>query len=147
MINANGIKLNVNYIIIGIVVLLLLVGLGWFFYKKGKNKTTLQYDPYQLPGEITGDHQVGASNDELKSLSSELFNDMSGFNFFSGWNVNIYNRALLLNDKDLIKLYNAFNAVYQKEYDSTLTKMISDEQNKLSQMNLLELRLKKLNCL
>lgn len=143
----SGIKFNITTIVIIIVVLLFLIALGWYFYKRGKNQVTLQYLPGELPGNPQSGTQIGASNDEIKTIAAELYNDMKGPNFL-GHNYDPYNRANLLNDSDLIKLYNAFNAMYQKQYGQTLTQFIeSDWFLENSPPHILYKRLKKLNAI
>jgi len=133
------------YIIIA--VLLFLVALGYFYYRKGKNTVTLQSLPGELPGVPSSGNTVGASNDELKNIANELYADMSGFNG-AGHDYEPYQRAILLNDTDLVKLYNAFNTMYQKINSETLTTMISNERFFSPQIpGTLVARLKKLNCL
>lgn len=109
------------------MILLLLVGLGWFFYRRGKKQVTLQYLPGELPGNPTSGNVVGASNDEIKEIAQELYNDMAGFNVF-GHNYEPYRRAVGLSNTDLLKLYNTFNTMYQKESNETLTSWISSER-------------------
>ena len=142
-----GIKINVTAIIIGAVVLILLIALSVYFYKRGKSQVTLQSLPGELPGNAGSGNVTGASNDEIKNIANELYGDMKGFNFL-GHNYEPYNRAVLLGDGDLIKLYNTFNALFQKESEQTLTQWISSEQyaDGTQPYNIIQ-RLKKLNCI
>ena len=148
MIKTTPLKLNTTYIIIGVVVLLFLVGLGYYFYRQGKKKVTNQYLPDELPGDTSGQTQTGASNDEIKSISTDLYNDMKGWNAL-GHKDAPYKRAVLLNDRDIVKLYNAFNALYQSDSGQTLTQWLQSEyfSSDESYGPLLKDRLKKLNCL
>lgn len=133
---------NKTFIITVIIIFVVIIGVAIYYYRKGKKTTTI-VDPNLLPDGSSGG-TTGASNDELKNLANEMYKDMDGWNL-NGWNVTIYNRALLLNDRDIAKLYNTFNAYYQKENGETLTQMINNERFKPSVLVLLELRLKKLN--
>ncbi len=115
-------------LIIGSIILLLLILLAWYFYKRGKRTTTIQQAPGQLPGQgSNGPNISGASNDELKTLSQELYQDMSGYNWI-GHDIEPYQRALALNDGDLVKLYNAFNTLYQADSKQTLKQWIEGEK-------------------
>lgn len=116
-----------KYIIIAIVVLIILVALGLYFYKQGSKKTTLQYLPGELPGNPSSGNTVGASNDELKRLANAIYQDIDGYNIL-GHNNDPYNSAILLNDTDLIKLYNVYNALYQSENNETLTQALINEK-------------------
>ena len=142
-----GIKFNITTIIIIIVVLVLLIALGWYFYRRGKKQVTLQYLPGELPGNPSSGNVSGSSNDEIKRIASDLYDDMNGPNFF-GHKPEPYNAANLLNDADLIKLYNAFNAMYQKDSGETLTQWIkNDWYMENGPAYTLYKRLIKLNCL
>ncbi len=136
-----------KYIYISIGVLLFLVVLAIVFYKKGKNNVTLQSLPGELPGNPSSGNITGASNDEIKNIANQLYEDMSGFNG-AGHNYEPYERAALLNDTDLIKLYNTFNTLYQKDSGETLTEWISNERYfNPGTPGLIISRLKKLNSL
>lgn len=132
---------------IGIAVLLFLVGLGWFFYRRGKKQVTLQYGPGELPGNPGRGSQLGASNEEIKKIANDLYADMNGFNVF-GHDYEPYQEANMLSDNDLIALYNTFNASYNDENEGTLTHWISSERYSDTTLpSLLIARLKKLNML
>lgn len=140
-----GIKLNVTAIIIGTVVLILLIALGWYFYRQGKKQVTLQSLPGELPGNPGSGNANGASNDEIKNLANALYDDMNGFNMW-GHNQAPFDQANLLNDTDIIKLYNTFNSLYQKESGETLTSWLNNENGLGTSGALLINRLKKLNA-
>jgi hypothetical protein len=147
MIGFSGIKFNLTTIVITIVVILLLVGLGWYFYRQGKKKVTLQALPGELPGNPGSGDVTGASNDEIKRIANDIYEDIDGFNVL-GHNNEPYNASILLNDTDIVKLYNTFNAMYQQELKETLTQALINEkfwENKAP--DTLIARLKKLNCL
>lgn len=136
-----------KYIIIGISVLLFLVILSYIFYRKGKKTVTLQSLPGELPGNPSSGNNSGASNDELKRIANALYSDMNGFNLW-GHNYEPFNQSVLLNDTDLVKLYNAFNAMYQKDSGQTLTQWIANEQFTYPEVpGIIINRLKKLNAL
>lgn len=142
-----GIKLNITTIVIIITVLLLLIILLWYFYKQGKKQVTLQYLPGELPGNASSGNTTGASNDEIKNLANALYTEMDGWNLMFGHNLGPYNQANLLNDSDIVKLYNTFNALYQKESGETLTQWLKNEQMLGQPGATLIARLQKLNCL
>lgn len=134
-------------IIISVIVLLLLAGLAYFFYRRGKKQVTLQYLPGDLPGNPSSGNVSGASNDEIKSLAIELHSDMDGFNAW-GHDYAPYERASQLSNTDLVKLYNAFNAMYQTQSGETLTSWISNERyTRVDLPSAIISRLIKLNCL
>lgn len=141
------VKLNLNYIIIGGLVLVLVIVFAWYWYKQGKKTTTTQALPGELPGNPNSGNNNGASNDEIKNIANDIHEDISGLNLFSGWKVATYDRALLLNDTDIVKLYNTYNTLYQKENEETLTQALQDENFPISQLKLLIARLVKLNCI
>ena len=139
--------LQKKYIIIGISVLLFLVILSYIFYRKGKKQVTLQSLPGELPGNPGSGNVTGASNDEIKRIANALYADMKGFNL-TGHNYEPYNQAVLLNDTDLIKLYNTYNKLYQVESGETLTQWIANEQYTYPEVpGIILSRLKKLNSL
>jgi len=135
-----------KYYIIGGIVLLFLVLLGWYFYRQGKKQVTLQYLPGELPGNETSGNVVGASNDEIKRIVNGLYSDMSGLNL-TGHTHDPYNAAVLLNDADLVKVYNTFNTLYQEESGETLTEWIASESYVYPEIpGTLLARLRKLNA-
>lgn len=137
-------KQQKTYLYIAIAVILIIGIVAAVFYFKGKKQVTLQYTPGELPGS-TGTN-YGASNDEIKTIAQSMYDDMNGLNLL-GHNMDSYKRALVLNDADLIKLYNAFNIAYQSEGEGTLYEWIDDEKfsdntvtdtllNKMAKLNL-----------
>jgi hypothetical protein len=108
------------------IVAVFIIGLSWFFYSKGKKTVTLQNLPGELPGNPDSGNVRGASNDEIKSIATDLYQDLNGFNIF-GHDSGPYDRANLLDDIDLVKLYNAFNTQYQKESNQTLTQWLDSD--------------------
>lgn len=138
-----------TYITIAVVTILLLAFVGFYFYRRGKKQTTLQYLPGELPGNKERGNQVGASNDELKLLANALHSEMKGLNWF-GHNMEPYKRALLLNDTDIVNLYNTFNELHQRQSGETLTQWLQGEtwsQYTEREGLLLIQRLQKLNAI
>ena len=138
---------KIIYIVIAVVIFLIV--LAYFFYRKGKKQVTLQYMPGELPGNKESGNITGASNDEIKNLANSLYQDMKGLNW-RGHNATIHKNATLLNDSDLIKLYNTFNTTYQKNSAETLTSWLKNETFGYGDTEygpLLRDRLLKLNCL
>lgn len=136
-------KLNKNIVIIVIVAVLLLGAIGFYFYKQGKKTVSIQYGAGELPG--SQGSQLGASNEEIKKIANALFDDMDGFNW-NGHDMEPYKAALLLSDNDIIKLYNAFNIMYQVQSGQTLTGWIENEKFYNNEVtDTLTARLKKLN--
>jgi len=120
-------KITKTHIWIAVTVLILLVGLAYFFYRKGKKTVSIQTLPSDLPGDVSGGTAVaGASNDQIKLVANGLFTDMDGYNW-SGHNYEPYNQAIAFSDTDLVKLYNAFNTLYQADSGQTLKQWIESE--------------------
>lgn len=133
------------YIIGGIVLLFIVAGV--YFYYQGAKKVTLQSKPGELPGNPDAGNVSGASNDEIKKLASDLYTEMKGFNLF-GHDYTPYKDANALNDADLIKLYNTFNTIYQKDSGQTLIGWLNSESFRNSDYpDLLKTRFAKLNCI
>jgi hypothetical protein len=103
----------------------MLTALGYYFYRQGKKTVTLQALPNDLPGN-PGSVSAGASNNEIKLIAQQLYDDMDGYNF-AGHNYDPYNRAITLSDTDLVKLYNTFNSLYQADSKETLKQWIESE--------------------
>lgn len=115
---------------IAIAVLVIIVALSFYFYKKGKKTTSIQYLPGDLPYGNSGNgsnQTTGASNSEIKSIAQSMFADMDGFNIW-GHDIEPYQRASTLSDTDFVKLYNTFNALYQTESGETLTQWLVNEK-------------------
>ncbi len=135
-----------KYVVIALCIIIFLVVLGWYFYSQGKKTVTLQQLPGQVPGEINSGNVNGASNDEIKLLVNKLYSDMKGFNAF-GHDYSPYREVGLLNDADVIRVYNAFNTLYQPDSGQTLTQWIASEKYRDENYpGLLYARLMKLNC-
>ncbi len=145
--NFGGIKLNLTVVIISIIVLIILIGLGIYFYRQGKKQKTLQSLPGELPGNPGSGNTTGASNDEIKNIASGIFDDIDGYNLF-GHDNEPYNNAVLLNDTDLVKLYNTFNTLYQDKLGETLTVAMTNEKYwETNNPDIILKRLKRLNCI
>lgn len=129
-----------------VVILIFLVLFGWYFYRQGKKTTSIQMLPNDLAGTPSGTGQIGASNDEIKTTATAIYNDIDGFNL-TGHDNEPYERSVLYSNTDVVKLYNAFNTMYQNELKETLTQALIGEkfwENKTP--DTLILRLQKLNC-
>ena len=120
-------KQNKTYLFIALGVLLFLVVFGYIFYRKGKKTVSIQDVPQDLPGSTNaGNNASGASNTELKMLVNDLYKDMNGVNIITR-NIEAYQKLLTLSDTDTVKVYNAFNTLYQIESKETLKSWISNE--------------------
>lgn len=115
---------NKTFIITVVIIFIVIVGVAIYYYRKGK-KTTSIVDPNLLPGG-DGTGTTGASNDEIKIVATGLYDDMKGWNAL-GHKDEFYKRALFFNDRDLAKLYNTFNALYQSNTNETLTMFLQHE--------------------
>jgi hypothetical protein len=146
MMSFGGIKVNLTVIILSLVVLILLIIAGIYIYRQGKKKTTIQALPGELPGNPGSGNVNGASNDEIKSIANDIYEDIDGFNVF-GHDNKPYDSAVLLNDTDIVKLYNTYNTLYQAKLGETLTQSLENEKfwENTNPDNLIK-RLKKLNC-
>jgi preprotein translocase subunit SecD len=120
-------KQNKTYLFIALGVLLFLVVFGYIFYRKGKKTVSIQDLPQDLPGSTNSSNNAsGASNTELKMLVNDLYKDMNGVNILTR-NIEAYQKLLTLSDTDTVKVYNAFNTLYQIESKETLKSWISNE--------------------
>lgn len=147
-------KENKIYLGIGIGVFILIVITAIYFYLMGKKKnstTVQQFDPNDLPynDPSNSTNTGGVSNNEIKTIAVGLHDEMDGFNLL-GHDMEYYDRALLLGNNDLIKLYNTFNALYQSDSGQTLTQWLDGEMFSSNFENsalVLKQRLKTLNML
>jgi len=111
---------------IGAGIVVIIAGIGYYFYRQGKKQTTqAQLPPNDNP---TGPNNTpsGASTAELSLIASNLYNEMQGFNF-GGHDPAPYQAAVNLSDYDFVKMYNIFNAKYQAESSQTLTQFFDSE--------------------
>ncbi len=114
---------------VAVFVLILIVSIAFYFYHSGKKTTTLQ----AVPGDVPGSHDAnnnpaGASNTDILELANELHQDMKGTNFF-GHNNDLFSKLLTYSDTDFVRLYNAFNTLYQQEGQGTFIQWVKDETN------------------
>lgn len=117
-------KQNLIYAGAGILVI---AGIGYYFYRQGKKQTTqAQLPPNDNPKEPETNTPSGASTAELTAIAAGLYGDMKGFNI-TGHNPAPYQSAVALSDYDFVKMYNIFNAKYQALEGETLTQMFDGE--------------------
>jgi len=101
---------------------LLIAALVYYAYKQGKKQTTIA----PLPENDNPTGQTGETNENLAILATQLYDEMSGFNW-SGHDVEPYKKAVLLSDIDFVRLYNIFNTKYQSTSGETLTGWFNSE--------------------
>lgn len=117
-----------THLYIAIAVLVFMALFGYYYYRKGKNTVSIQALPNDLPGnQGAASGSGGASNDEIKRVVNALYNDMNGWNI-TGHNYEPYQTALTFSDTDIVKLYNAFNTLYQQDSKQTLAQWIESEE-------------------
>jgi hypothetical protein len=120
-------KKTKTFVIVGLIVLVLFIGVAIYYYKKGKKTVSIQEIPSDLPGNPgSGSGTTGASNAEIKLVAQQLYSDMKGWNW-AGHNYEPYTRALVFSDSDIVKLYNTFNTLYQTESGETLVQFMDNE--------------------
>lgn len=106
--------------IIGGVILLVMLAVGFWFYHKGKKTTTLSPVTSDNPA-VANDptnNPYGVDATVIKKLSDDLYTDMS--TVFSFRNNDIYKQWIGLSDTDCQRLYNQFNLDHQKDSGATL---------------------------
>lgn len=139
-----GLKINVTFIVIAVTVLLLLVGLAWYFYRQGKKTAT---GPVVKFEEGTAALPAGWSP---VPLADELHDVMDGLFTLSGTKSKTWQKLYDLPTNDMVRaVYSAFNQKYFNKGKGTLTQWIRDENyydyttgikeqvlNRLAQLNL-----------
>lgn len=114
---------------IAISVIVVLIVFSVYFYRKGKKQTSIQALPGDLPGSNQANNNpAGISNAEILQLTTDLYNDMQGVNFW-GHDNTLFQKLLTLSDTDFVKVYNTFNTSYQSTSGETLTQWIANETN------------------
>jgi hypothetical protein len=101
---------------------LLIAALIYYAYKQGKKQTTIS----PLPENDNPTGGIGETNENLSTLATNLYDEMSGFNW-SGHDSTPYKKAVLLSDIDFVRLYNIFNIKYQGTSEQTLTGWFDSE--------------------
>lgn len=120
--NIKGVKINLTIVIIGIVVLVLLIALGWYFYHQGKKNA--------LPPEV----KLQEGTDAIPKgwtpieLTNELHRVMDENFTLTGTKDKAWQKLIDLPTDDMVRsVYNAFNQLYFKDGSGTLTQWINDE--------------------
>lgn len=108
----------------GIALLVVLIGIGWWFYHKGKKTTTIAAIPNDTPE--GANNSAGVSLSQISQIADALYTDMDGFNW-AGHDSQPYQDFESLSDTDFVKVYNTFNTKHQSEGNGTLKKWIEDE--------------------
>jgi len=119
-------KFKKQLIVIAII-LAIFVGVGIYYYKKGKRSTTIAPIIKDNPNSTDADNNpAGASDTEIKRISEALYSDMDGANTF-GHDAQPYKDALAASDTDFERIYNQFNTDHQAEGNGTLKTWIISE--------------------
>jgi len=93
-------KIEKTHLYIGIAVIVFMALFGYYYYRKGKNTVSIQVLPNDLPGnQGAANGSGGASNDEIKRVVEDLYNDMDGFNI-TGHNYEPYQTAITFSDTE-----------------------------------------------
>ena len=120
-------KKTKTYLIVAGIVLLIIIAVGIWFYRKGKKQVTILPPPLDNPNS-TGDtknNPYSVASASITELSERLYDDMKGFNV---WRDNEpYKKLIGLSDTDFVKVYNAFNTAHQSEGNGTLKGWLQDE--------------------
>lgn len=114
-----------NTLVLIVVVLILAIAIAVWFYFQGKKKggedTTIN-----LSSPLTPEGNApSASDQEIKSLATELHDDMDGINYYH--NLAPWNKLATLSDSDFIRLNNEFNTQYQLESEETFKQWVENE--------------------
>lgn len=112
-------------IVIIAVVMITMIILGIWAYRKGKKQVTIAKLP--LDNAVTGSNNpAGVSQAEIVAIADALYRDMDGWNL-SGHKVEPYQKLNALSDTDFVNAYNTFNTLHQSEGDGTLKEWIESE--------------------
>lgn len=116
-----------TWAIIAVVVLLLLVGLAWYFYSAGASKTKITPLTQDNPGSTSStNNPAGISDTDVKLLATQLYNELDSDHIF-GHDETPYQSLLALSDTDFERVYNSFNTQYQTQAGETLAAYIQSE--------------------
>jgi hypothetical protein len=111
-----------------LLVLLLVFGILYFVYRKGKKAGTFSNAPLPSdnPNSPGGSQVINSNAQAIRELSIRLYNDMKGTNVL-GRDIESYQNLLLMSDTLFTAVYNDFNSLYYKESKETLTQWIKNE--------------------
>jgi hypothetical protein len=111
-----------------IMALLLIAGILWFVYRRGKKDATITNAPLPTdnPNSPTGSQVINSNSAAIRELSMRLYNDMKGTNVL-GRDIEAYQNLLLMSDTLFTGVYNDFNSLFFKESKETLTQWIKGE--------------------
>lgn len=111
-----------------ILVLLVITGILYFVYRKGKRAGTFSNAPLPSdnPNTPTGSQVINQNSAVIRELSIRLYNDMRGTNVL-GRDIEAYQNLLLMSDTLFTAVYNDFNSLYYKDSKETLTQWIKGE--------------------
>jgi hypothetical protein len=111
-----------------LLVLLLVFGILYFVYRKGKKAGTFSNAPLPSdnPNSQAGSQVINSNAQAIRELSIRLYNDMKGTNVL-GRDIEAYQNLLLMSDTLFTAVYNDFNSLYYKESKETLTQWIKNE--------------------
>lgn len=121
---ANRIKDNSSLVVLGLV-LIGIAGVGYYFYKKGKQEPTIGDVPEDTGG--SGTTSSGMTDDALQRLAGDIRRDCIGINVFANHDTDLYEVALSLSNRDFVRLYNMFNLMYQSQYEETMRQVIESQ--------------------
>lgn len=111
-------QFNATKIAMTIIVILVIVGILWYFYKQGTKKTQQNKLP---PNDNAGTNE---SDTALSELAGELHNDMKGFAIGFAHDEAPYQKAVSLSNYDFVRLVNIYNAQYQHDDGKTFKTML-----------------------
>lgn len=112
-------------LILIVVVLALAIAIGLYFYFQGKKKGSNQTN-VDISSPLNQDGSVpAASEQEIKQLAEDLYDDMKGANFVH--TLTPWNKLNALSDSDFIKVNNNFNANYQAESEQSFKEWVENE--------------------
>lgn len=118
----NEVRLETKQVVIGFIILLILVGI--YFYYKGKDQVTISKLPPNDNLTNPSGNSSGVGQSVLTQLATNLYNDMSGISWLSNHDESLFEQALALSNYDFTQLYNIYNTKYEKDNGKTLMQMV-----------------------
>lgn len=118
---------NKTILIVIAIVVVFIVGIAFFYYRKGKKQVTIQKPPLDNPNSDSPENNPFAVSDaQITSIVDALHRDMDGLNW-NGHDVQPYQDLNALSDSDFSRVYNVFNSKYQSDSGETLKQWIESE--------------------
>lgn len=119
---------NKQKLIIAGVVLFIILIIGIVIYRAGKKKGSINLSNPIIDAPNSSNTQgQQLSLTQIKELATQTKNDMSGGNLTH--DAVIWGNVLALSDTDFVRLYNEFNAEFQKDSGQTFAGWVTAESS------------------